>query len=43
MWVCSSCAIAQQINESDLEVSAVMKGMPGYVKAVTESDRNLSF
>ncbi|WNM58486.1 DsrE family protein [Candidatus Nitrospira allomarina] len=43
LWVCSACAIARQIHESDLEVGAVMKGMQDYVKAVAERDRNLSF
>ncbi len=43
LWVCSACAIARQINASDLEVGAVMKGMQDYVRAVAESDRNLSF
>jgi|SRR5680860_779742 len=43
LWVCSACAIARQINESDREVGVVMKGMQDYVKAVAESDRNLSF
>ncbi len=43
LWACSACAIARQINEPDLEVGAVMKGMEDYIKAVAESDRNLSF
>lgn len=43
LWVCSACAAARQINEPDLEVGAVMKGMQDYVKAIAESDRNLSF
>ncbi|HBP90637.1 MAG TPA: hypothetical protein DD706_23455 [Nitrospiraceae bacterium] len=43
MWVCSACATARQIHESDLEVGAIMKGMPDYVKAVPESDHNLRF
>ncbi|HSF08053.1 MAG TPA: DsrE family protein [Nitrospirales bacterium] len=43
VWVCSTCATARQINEPDLEVGAMMKGMQDYVKAITESDRNLSY
>ncbi|MFZ1746451.1 MAG: hypothetical protein WBO24_20775 [Nitrospirales bacterium] len=43
LCVCSAFATARQINEPDLEVGAVMKGMQNYVKAVAESDRNLSF
>jgi predicted peroxiredoxin len=43
IWVCSACAMARQIGESELEIGAMMKGMPDYVKAVAESDRNLSF
>jgi uncharacterized protein involved in oxidation of intracellular sulfur len=43
VWVCSACAMARQIGEADLEIGALMKGMPDYVKAVAESDRNLSF
>lgn len=43
IWVCSACAIARQLGESDLDVGMVMKNMPDYVQAVAESDRNLSF
>jgi predicted peroxiredoxin len=43
IWVCSACAIARQIDESDLEIGSVMKDMPDYIKAVAEGDRNLSF
>jgi uncharacterized protein involved in oxidation of intracellular sulfur len=43
IWVCSACAIARRIEESELEIGAVMKDMPDYIKIVGESDRNLSF
>lgn len=43
IWVCSACAIARKIDEYELEIGAVMKDMPDYIKAVAESDRNLSF
>lgn len=43
IWVCSACAMARQMKESELEIGAVMKDMPDYIKAVSESDRNLSF
>jgi uncharacterized protein involved in oxidation of intracellular sulfur len=43
IWVCSACAVARQIGESDLVSGAVFKGMPDYVKAVADSDRNVEF
>lgn len=43
VWVCSACAIVRQIEKSNLEIGSMMKDMPDYVKAVAESDRNLSF
>jgi hypothetical protein len=35
--------IALKIDEYEPEIGAVMKDMPDYIKAVAESDRNLSF
>jgi predicted peroxiredoxin len=43
IWVCAACAIVRQIDESNLEIGTLMKDMPDYIKAVAESDRNLSF
>ncbi len=43
IWVCSACAIVRQIEKSNLEIGSMMEDMPGYVKAVAESDRNVSF
>ncbi|RMH07285.1 MAG: sulfur reduction protein DsrE [Nitrospirae bacterium] len=43
IWVCSACAVARQIKETDLIAGAIIKGMPDYVAKVAESDRSLSF
>jgi predicted peroxiredoxin len=43
IWVCGACAVARQIGESDLVSGAIIKGMPEYIKAVTERDRNITF
>lgn len=43
IWGCSACAIARRIEESELEIGAVMKDIPDYIKIVGERDRNLSF
>jgi len=41
--VCGACAVARQIGQGDLVAGAVIKGMPDYVKAVAERDRNVAF
>ena len=43
IWVCGACAVARQIGVSDLVVGASIKGMPDYIKAVAERDRNVAF
>ena len=43
IWVCGACVVARQISASDLVSGAVMKGMPDYIKAVAERDRNVAF
>ncbi len=43
IWVCGACAVARQIGGSDLVAGASIKGMPDYIKAVTERDRSLVF
>ena len=43
IWVCGACAVARQIRENDLVTGATIKGMPDYIQAVTELDRNISF
>lgn len=43
IWVCGACAVARQIKESDLTGGATIKGMPDYIKAVAERDRNVAF
>ncbi len=41
--VCVACAVARQIAGSDLVAGASIKGMPEYVKEVTQRDRNVTF
>jgi predicted peroxiredoxin len=43
IWVCGACAVARQIGQSDLVSGATIKGMPDYIKAVAERDRNVAF
>ncbi len=43
IWVCGACAVALQIGEGDLVPEASIKGMPDYIKAVAERDRNVAF
>ena len=43
IWVCGACAVARQIAASDLVAGAMIKGMPDYIKAVAERDRNIMF
>lgn len=43
IWVCGACAVARQIDGSDLVTGASIKGMPDYIKAVAERDRNVMF
>ena len=43
IWVCGACAVARQIGVGDLVSGATIKGMPDYIKAVAERDRNVAF
>ncbi len=43
IWVCGACALARQIMGDDLVTGASIKGMPDYIKAVAERDRNVMF
>ncbi len=43
IWVCGACAVARQIGGADLVAGAAIKGMPDYIKAVAERDRNVAF
>jgi predicted peroxiredoxin len=43
LWVCGACAVARQIGAGDLVAGATIKGMPDYIKAVAERDRNVAF
>ena len=43
VWVCGACAVARQMTPADLVAGATIKGMPDYIKAVAERDRNVAF
>ncbi len=43
IWVCGACAVARQINTADLVSGASIKGMPDYIQAVAERERNVTF
>ena len=43
IWVCGACAVARQVEGTDLVAGASIKGMPDYIKAVAECDRNVAF
>ena len=43
IWVCGACAVARQINAADLVSGASIKGMPDYIQAVAERERNVTF
>ena len=43
IWVCGACAVARQIGAGDLVAGATIKGMPDYIRAVAERDRNVAF
>lgn len=43
IWVWGACAVARQIGGSDLVASASIKGMPDYIKEVTQRDRSVTF
>lgn len=43
IWVCGACAVARQIMPDDLVTGASIKGMPDYINAVAERDRNVTF
>jgi predicted peroxiredoxin len=43
IWVCGACAVARQISATDLVAGAAIKGMPDYIAAVVERDKNIAF
>jgi predicted peroxiredoxin len=43
IWVCGACAVARQIDGSDLVSGASIKGMPEYIKAIVEREKNIAF
>lgn len=43
IWVCGACAVARQIEGSDLVAGASIKGMPDYITAVVEREKNIAF
>ncbi|MBM4202054.1 MAG: DsrE family protein, partial [Gammaproteobacteria bacterium] len=43
IWVCGACAVARQVSEAELVAGSVIKGMPDYITAVAERDRNIMF
>jgi predicted peroxiredoxin len=43
IWVCGACAVARQIDASDLGSGASINGMPDYIKAVIEREKNVAF
>lgn len=43
IWVCGACAAARQIEGADLVGGASIKGMPDYIKAVSEREKNIAF
>jgi sulfur relay (sulfurtransferase) complex TusBCD TusD component (DsrE family) len=43
IWVCGACAVARQIGGADMVSGAAIKGMPDYIKAVAQRDRNVVF
>jgi predicted peroxiredoxin len=43
IWVCGACAVARGIKSEDLIAGAEIKGMPDYISAVAERDRNVAF
>jgi predicted peroxiredoxin len=43
VWVCGACAVARQVSEAELVEGSVIKGMPDYIAAVVERDRNIMF
>ena len=43
IWVCGACAVARKIEGQDLVAGASIKGMPDYIKAVVEREKNIAF
>jgi uncharacterized protein involved in oxidation of intracellular sulfur len=43
IWVCGACAVARQIDAGDLVAGATIKGMPDYIKAVSEREKSIAF
>jgi len=43
IWVCGACAAARHVEGADLVQGASIKGMPDYIKAVAEREKNVAF
>jgi predicted peroxiredoxin len=43
IWVCGACAAARHVEGTDLVHGASIKGMPDYIKAVTEREKSVAF
>jgi uncharacterized protein involved in oxidation of intracellular sulfur len=43
IWVCGACAVARHIGGGELVAGASMRGMPDYIKAVAEREKNIAF
>ena len=43
IWVCGACAVARQVSEADLVGGSMIRGMPDYITAVGERDKNIMF
>jgi len=43
IWVCGACAVARQITADNLVTGATIKGMPDYIAAVAEREKNVAF
>jgi len=43
IWVCGACAVARGIQPDDLVAGSEIKGMPDYIAAVAQRERNVAF
>ena len=43
LWVCGACAVARQMQATDLVTGAAIKGMPDYIQAAAERDKVITF
>ena len=43
IWVCGACAVGRQIGGGDLVAGASINGMPDYIKAVAEKEKNIAY